>query len=248
MSAIDVAALKKMLGAFPTGVEIEIVVGIGTYVAYRDPLIRIRSDGSLEGAVRTHLAKAAIRAIDLDEGRDLSGDPAFGIEQLSTIGWTTVSTAHSNPQPGILVCQGLRDILSRWGAEWPLPENPAAPIVYPDRVTEDAIAALESLVVVASESIQHQTLAEIMRTLAILVVGLPSDLATRIEDVVLRSLSALGEHVLTRELEEALGQLEAALQNVGFTATAEAVVRVTAELHQSVGRLASRSTRVPQTG
>lgn len=142
----------------------------------------------------------------------------------------------------------MRDILSRWGAEWPPPENPASPVVYPDRVVQDAIAALESLGVVASESIQHQTLAEVTRTLALLVVGLPRDLKVRIEDVALRSLSALGEHVLTRELEEALRQLEDALRKTGFAAGADAVARATAELARTVGHLNSRSTRVPQSG
>lgn len=248
VSAIDAGALGKALAACPAGVEVEILVGIGAYVAFRDPLVRIRSSGELDEAVQKRVSEAAIRAIDLDEGRDLSGDPAFGIEQLSTMSWTTVSTAHSNPQPGILACQGLRDILSRWGAEWPPPENPASPVVYPDRVVHDAIAALESLGVVASESIQHQTLAEVTRTLAVLLVGLPRDLKVRLEDVALRSLSALGEHVLTRELEEALRRLEDALRETGFAAGADAVARATAELARTVGRLNSRSTRVPQSG
>lgn len=159
--------------------------------------------------------------------------------------WATASTAHSCPQPGTLACQSLRDILSRWGAGWPPPEDPASPVVHPDRVVHGAIAALESLGVVASEALQHRTLAEVTRTLAIpscwsACLG-ASDLQAQVEDVAPRSLSALGEQVPTREPQEAL-------RRVGFDTSAEAVHRAAAELGQSIGLLDSRSTRVPRTG
>ena len=51
---------------------------------------------------------------------------------------------------------------------------------------------------------QHQTLAEIMRTLAMLLPKLPPEGVDQVTGVILRSLSALGEHVLTRELERSL--------------------------------------------
>jgi hypothetical protein len=39
----------------------------------------------------------------------------------------------------------------------------------------DKISTLESLAVVASESMQHQTLAEVMRTVALLLPKLPPE-------------------------------------------------------------------------
>src|SRR6185437_4655919 len=109
----------------------------------------------------------------------------------------------------------------------------------------DTLFTLGSLAVVASESMQHQTLAEIMRTLAVLLPNLPPEGADQVADMVLRSLSALGEHVLTWELENALDLLSQALAIAGRPATGEAVTRATSTLRQSVGTLQSRSTRVP---
>ena len=112
----------------------------------------------------------------------------------------------------------------------------------------DKISTLESLAVVASESMQHQTLAEVMRTVALLLPKLPPEGVNQVADLVLRSLSALGEHVLTRELEHALDILSQALAAAGRDAAAEAVTRAEEVLRRSVGVLNSRSTRVPANG
>jgi hypothetical protein len=142
--------------------------------------------------------------------------------------------------------RALTDILSRWG-ENTVPEDEASPVIYRDRVAEDAIEALESLAVVASESIQHQTLAEVMRAFAFLLSVLQPPLAREVERAALRSLSALGEHVPTAKLGRSLRDLETALGEAGFPASAGAVGKARHALGESVGRLNSRSTRVPGT-
>ena len=227
------------------GIEVELRVAVGSHVAYHDLLAEVRSDSHLADARADTLAKAVAAAIKMEDERDLDRDPAFGIEQLAIIGWTSVSTARSNPHPGILVCQALRDILARWSEQGASPEDRSSRVVYDDHVPSAALSTLETLAVVASESMQHQTLAEIMRIFAILLPDLPPGRVDQVADIVLRSLSALGEHVLTRELESALEILSQALAAADRDATAEAVTRATDSLRRSIGVLNSRSTRVP---
>jgi uncharacterized membrane protein len=53
----------------------------------------------------------------LEEQRELETDPAYGIEQLALIAWTSISTAKSNPSPALLAIHSLRELLARWSAE-----------------------------------------------------------------------------------------------------------------------------------
>lgn len=106
------------------------------------------------------------------------------------------------------------------------------------------MSAFEALAVVSSESMQHQNYIEVLRTFSLLFDRLPKDLQLRGEDLILRILSALGDHVLTAELDSALSQLGEKLQIVGRIETAVAVQKARDELSASIGRLNSRSTRV----
>jgi Predicted membrane protein (DUF2254) len=233
----------------PGRIEVELLVVMGSHVAYRDPLAALKCrSGGVADAAADAIANAVISAIGLEGERHLDRDPALGIEQLATIGWTSVSTARSNPYPGILVCHALRDILARWTEQGAFAGDRSSPVVYDDRAPCDAVSTLGSLAVVASESLQHQTLAEIMRTFAVLIPKLAPERVDQVADTVLRSLSALGEHVLTRELESALDTLSQVLAAVGRDAPARAVMQATDTLRRSVGVLKSRSTRVPTGG
>ena len=238
----DIERSRKSAGGSGSAIEVELCVGVGSHVAFRDPLADLRCAGYLTDAGA--LSKAVVAAIRLENVRDFERDPAFGIAQLGIIGWTSVSTARSNPNPGILVCHALRDILARWLEQGEAPEDRSSRIVYTDRVADTAISTFESLAVVASESMQHQTLAEIMRTLAMLLPKLPPEGVDQVVGVILRSLSALGEHVLTRELERSLEIASQAMAAAGRDAAAEAVTRATDALRGSIGVLNARSTRV----
>lgn len=255
VTAIDIGAIARAvaraegrrdgLGGFDPRIEIELHAVVGSHAAFGDLLAEVRCGALPSAADAEALAEAVVAAIKLEAARDLERDPSFGIAQSAVIGWTSVSTARSNPHPGILVCHALRDILARWCEDGEPPADPASPIVYRDEAPDAVMSTLESLAVVASESMQHQTLAEIMRTIATLLPTLPPALADRAVDLVLRSLSALGEHVLTRELECALDTLARALATAGRDAASEAVTRATRALGQSLGVIGSRSTRAP---
>jgi hypothetical protein len=118
-------------------------------------------------------------------------------------------------------------------------------VVYHENVFARLFGAFEDFAVAASESMQHQAFLEVIRTFATMDGRLPAGERWRVDDVVLRILSALGDLVLTRELDLALSQLAATLRSAGRSAPADAVDRARATLAQSTGRLNSRGTRVP---
>lgn len=107
------------------------------------------------------------------------------------------------------------------------------------------MGTLESLAVVSTESMQHHSLAEVIHGLSTLFDRLPHDQQCRAADVMLRSLAGLGDHVLTLELELALGEASDVLRVEGFPEEALAIEEATALLRQTRGKLNSRSTRVP---
>lgn len=248
---LDLARIEKAVERHARGiVEIEFDLTVGTYRAVHDPLFRVRCmpAAALDAKSRERIVDETLGALAYDNGRDLRHDAAYGLHQLSIIAWTSVSTSKSNPSPGLSVIQALRDIISQWGdREGEPPEDPTSCIVYTDSGLMTAADALEAVIVVASESIQSQTLTEAITTLAILLRHVGQPTAERLADIAHRALSSLGEHVLTRELEAALADLAKALKERGFVSAAGAVSDATAELAASLGKLNSRSTRVPGT-
>ena len=114
-----------------------------------------------------------------------------------------------------------------------------------DATPEAAIACLEHIGLATSESMQAQTLACTIRTLAILLEIVPPSWQERLADVSRRSLSSLGEHVLTCELQASLEALSSVLTACGFGDVGEEVRSSTAMLATTLGKLNSRSTRVP---
>ena len=139
----------------------------------------------------------------------------------------------------------LRDILARWSDEGEIAGDPTSPIVIADAAPEQAFDALENLIVAASESMQPNTLANAVRTVAILLPMVPGNWAARLADLTRRALTSLGEHVLTRDLERALHDLRAALVAANFTAEAGELDVAIRTLADTLGKLNSRSTRVP---
>lgn len=103
--------------------------------------------------------------------------------------------------------------------------------------------AFESLVVVASESMQHQSAAQVYRTSASLYKRLPPDLQRQAEDCLMRSLSGLGDHILTRELAASLSVIVDALTLSGRSQCAGAIELARDKLAESISLLNSRSTR-----
>lgn len=241
VTRIDLDALAGLADEAGGTAEIEVLPSIGDFVAFHDPITHLRGMPADDAT----LAKVR-RAIAVEVQRDIAQDPASGIEELEMIGWTSISSAKSNPGAGLLAIRTLRDVMAHWCAM--TGEAAAAKItrvVYHENVFARLFGAFEDFAVAASESMQHQAFLEVIRTFATMDGRLPAGERWRVDDVVLRILSALGDLVLTRELELALSQLAATLRSAGRSAPADAVDRARATLAQSTGRLNSRSTRVP---
>lgn len=242
VTAIDLDALQTALADSPEA-EIVLCLPLGGYAAFADPLAEVRASATRCAA----LTEAVDRAIQLERERDLDHDAAFAIEQIETIAWTAISTSKQDPAPGREAVRNLRDLLARWvaadGEE--APTATPLPILYPDDVMEQLMAALESLAVVSTESMQHQVYGEILNGLATTLDRLPPPLARRTEELVLRSLAGLGDHMLTAELDRALSGIGNALRDAGLAEGAEAVHAARQQLATSIGQLNSRGTRVP---
>jgi uncharacterized membrane protein len=243
VTKIDVDAIGAAAARVQGDVEVLLSVSIGSYVAFRDVLAEVRAES--HGDTR-ELANAVRDAISLGRQRDLTLDPSYGIEQLETIAWTSISSSKSNPAPGLLIIRSLRDLLARWSIEPPsdiVRNGQPSPVVYHDDVFARLMNALESLAVVSTESMQHQNFAEVVRAIAVMFDRLPVHERQRAEDLIRRILSGLADHVLTGELDDSLTALSATLRSCQRSETAAAVTAAQRQLGQSVGKLNSRSSR-----
>lgn len=215
VTALNVDRLEDLSRDCLGSAEIRLLRCIGDYVSLGEELMEVRGKAAPDDDV----CKKLLSAIRLERRRDLGTDPGFGIEQMANIAWTTVSTSKQNPEPGKLVCRALRDLAAYWyGDGGGNVERAGADrlIVCPDRVPSDLIRAFETLVVVASESMQHHVLAETYQALALAAERLPADRRKELQGVVDRSISALGEHVLTAELDESIARLAGAMDRGGY--------------------------------
>jgi hypothetical protein len=144
----------------------------------------------------------------------------------------------------MLVCRNLRDLIATWypdGGEGGVRRAKASPIVYTDDVPQQVLLALESLGVVASESMQHQTLAEVYRALALAFRRMTKEFHDLIAQIVGRSTTALADHVLTHDLDRAVEELITAMRSAGVDPQPLASARD--KLARSIGKLAARSNR-----
>ncbi len=133
---LDLARIENALERHARGnVEIEILITLGTYRAVQDPLfqVRTRPGVTLSEDAQNSIVDEVLAAFAYDDGRDLKNNTAYGLHQLSTIAWTSVSTSKSNPNPGLTVIQALRDIISQWSrGEVEMRDDAGSCIVYDD--------------------------------------------------------------------------------------------------------------------
>lgn len=257
IASMEVDQLREAIAGLGCGeIEVEMRVPIGRFLALGDPLATLRAPSSkaaLDSAseilgpdMLDRVRQALYDAIAFDDARDLRSDPCLGISQLSVMAWTSVSTAKSDPVPGEAVIQSLRDILARWFGDGGEIEGDARSlVVIRDAAPGEAVETLEHIILVASESMQAQSLTRAIRTLAILIETAPPVWQARLAEVARRSLSSLGEHVLTCDLEAALTEMASVLDAQGFGDVSENMRTATAALATTLGVLNSRSTRVP---
>ena len=219
------------------GVEIVILHAIGAYLAQGDGLAVIKAS-STERADR--IAPYVKGALVIKSDRDLSSDPAWGIIELESVAWTTVSSAKSTPEPPRLVINALRDIFARWADEKRDKEGDdedILPIVYCDDVQGHVLNALATIAAGAKESLQHVVMTEALKALQSLYVRVPTPFKFQVKDVIRRVVPALRPLILTRELEQAIRNLAASMRDGADRQTADELDAAATEMFQRVGRI-----------
>ncbi len=243
---VDADAIAQAASERQGRVEVVIRMPVGGFASFHDVMAEVRADRPEDADA---LVPVVLRAMPQARQRDLDTDPAYGLEQIHTIGWTTASTAKQNLAVALLAIRSLRDILARWSeVEWG--QDPSAgaaddpsPLVYDDDVPDQLLDVFESMMIVASESMQHQTLAEIVSAFAILFSRLPDPPRDRIEAILRRMLTTLADHVPSRELERALHEMIDALTAAGRIETARSLRDALNQVESVIGQLSARGKR-----
>jgi hypothetical protein len=151
------------------------------------------------------------------------------------IGWTSISTSKQNPVPGAEVINALRDLLAQWaGEEDEPPDSKKLPVVYYDDISSKPLYMLESLAVVATESMQHQNFALVLRAFTKMFGRLTPTQQLQVVEMIPHILSRLKYEVLTTELDETLLALAAALDRAGGQETAEEVWEALQEARSTI--------------
>lgn len=221
-------------------VEVVLKISIGEYVTFKDEIAFVTSGNDADAKA---VGKVVSVCINIDEKNDIGSDPFGGIVEMETIGWTSISTAKSNPEPGVITIRTLCNLLLRWSYINDEPDKNVYPIVYKDNVFPRLMDTFTTLMVAASESMQHQNFIEILHTFTIAFCQLSPQNKLRAEDIILRLLSAMGDFVLSEPLEFELNKLIETLCAAGSTETANAVEVAKNKLKQTIGKLNSRATR-----
>lgn len=238
---IDVPRLEHLRSGCEGMFEIVLMRSVGDYMSIGEPLLELRYTAAPPDE---RIGEQLVGAVRLEKKRDLGTDPGFAIEQMVNIAWTTGSSSKQNPHPARLACRSLRDLVAHWyrhGQDDIERGGDQCRIVVADHVPRDLVRALETLTVVASEGMQHQTLAEAYRALELALHRTTGELHREVEDVIMRSLATLGDNPLTAELDLSIRSLMEALPPGG---TRIAVKRARDRLAETHGVLNSRSTRV----
>lgn len=233
---LRVDELAKSLG-HDSKVEIVVLHPIGTYLAQDDAIAVIKAPSAdLAEDVAPHVKKALV----IQSDRDLSCDPAWGIIELESIGWTTVSSAKSTPEPPRLVINALRDIFARWSDEYNTnssAKTQVIPVVYRDDVHGHVLNAVATIAAGANESLQHVVMIEALNALRALYTRAPAAVKLAVKDVIRRVVPALRPLILTNELEQAIQALATSLRESGDQQTAQELAVAAEELGKLVGRL-----------
>lgn len=237
MVGIDIRALTAAAERAQKEVEVILRVPIGAYVAFQDPIAEIRAQTAEDSAM---MLRAAQVAVQLEPSRDVESDPALGLEQLRSIGWSSISSSKQDVAPGLLTIRMMRDLLAHWCTEEDgSPDATAAPIVLTDDVPATLLDAFESLAVIAAEGRQYPAFVEVARTFTIMFGRLRPEQQQLAEALILRILATLGDHVQTAQLDRALGELCGALTAAGRLHAAAAVAQARARLAMTPGRACS---------
>ncbi len=240
LANIHLNIIETVLQSVKGDFEIVYYISVGDYIAVHDVFAEVKSSSEKDCE---RICDAVIHATDIQKQRKSVNDPGDTIEQLEIIAWTSISTAKSDPYPGLLAIRTIRNLLSVWDDEELEKEKKPLPIVYNAHSKSKLFNSLETLAVASSESLQHMVFTEVVRNFSLLFDRLNKHDQKRAEDVIMRILACMGDLVLTAPLENALENLANVLKKHDRFETANHLVEAKNQLARSVGKLNSRSTR-----
>ena len=240
VTGVDTSALAAAAQAGDG--ELELTVSIGGFVATGDVIALWRGSRAHE-----QVKHATLRAVRIERRRDITRDPAYGIEQLQTIGWTAISSAKHNQEAGLLCIRLVRDVLGCWAASGDLDlvepdaSHAASPIVYRDNVSANLFEAFELLGMVTAESRQQQCLAAVLDSLGAVYPRMSPQARHHTDELLMNLLVPLSQQTWSHTLETAIDRLEQTLRS----AHAEDALRALIVTRES---LQQRSTHVRTAG
>lgn len=207
LTDVHLAPLRAALQG--TDAEVEILHTMGYFFAYGEVIAQVRAP---DRASAEPICQALKTVLQLQPTRNLRNDPAFGVEQLEVIGWTSISTAKQNLAPGQLVIHLLHDLLAHWLEEDPSDGQSPLAVIYPDRLPSQVLDVYESLGSITRLSHQYPVLVQIACSLAALYPDLPTHLRDHANQVIRGTLPAVRQQTPARSLVDAYCQLSACLR------------------------------------
>jgi len=243
ISDINIDRLEKCLNKCNPETEIIAHFHLGDYLSYGSELFSIKAN---KPSNFEHLRECLQDIIQQEEQMTIGNNPKYGLEQMETMAWTEGSTAMQNPETSLIVLHGLQSALGEmiFDSEQSHDDKKIA-FYYQDSVIESAAGVLESIAIASSESMQHQTFAEVLDNISLVYPYVSSDIQSKFNDVIKRILSAMGDHVLSNDLDKSLTRLiETLSSSKGNQATAKTVRIAQEKFSRSVGQLANRGSRI----
>ncbi|MBO0866545.1 MAG: DUF2254 domain-containing protein, partial [Mycobacterium sp.] len=227
---IDLDALGRALASPRGPVEIEFCAGVGNHIVVGSDLATVRAESASD---RERLADAVLDVLRCGRERQLDREPAYGVHQLSSIGWAAAT--QRDPEAAMVAVDGLHTLLAQWAQERAPVSGPAdnadpLPVVYRDTTITEVLSSLASIAVGATQGGQHRTCAQVLNVFAMSLPQLSPDRQRIAVEQVRRALPAATTHPFTAELERALTSLGEVLSDTGYPDFATQLSRVESRL------------------
>ncbi len=208
---IDVDVLARALTRISSEVEVELRVATGEHLVPGGLIAEVRGEDSVE---RGLLREAVLDALTLGRMRDIGRDAAQAIDNLGSLAWSATARSQ-DPEGARIATENLHSLLVviqdqdlRFSADdfgGPLP------IVYRDRIVDQILDALTSVIAASGRSGQHQTASSVLTLLCRVLPTLSTTHQRITVDHLQRVLGVTMNHVFTVEIEEAFDTMHQAL-------------------------------------
>ncbi len=217
---LDLDTIADVIAEVPNA-EIELLVTLGSYVSYGDPLARLRDDNPKDVEALAEHMRSAVR---LSPQRDISLDASAAVRQIANIVWTSASSAKQNPEVAQLGLDALRELVVRWSEREPDVEaDDELPLVYADEDVDEVLDAIVSCAVAAHEAHQSQTIAAVLRAWYAILDHDHADVVRTVLSDIHDTLSIVADVPSTIVLRSAADHLAGMLESHGHATLAQAL-------------------------